>query len=119
MDISIVITCYNYGSFLERAIRSSLNQTIAKENYEIIVVNDGSTDGTSEVLKVYKNDIRIINFINNQGLSSARNEGIKQSKGRFIINLDADDHLICTNIEYVLIEDENSNVIYKDEEFKN
>ena len=60
MIISIVITTYNYGHFVERAIRSVLCQSMDKEEYELLIIDDCSTDMTKEVLKNYENDRDIL-----------------------------------------------------------
>ena len=93
MTVSVIITCYNYGRFLERAIRSVLDQDIDKSQYEIIVVNDNSSDETSAVMKEYSNRIKQIHNKNQSGISASRNAGIRKARGRYILNLDADDYL--------------------------
>lgn len=85
--ISVVITTYNRAHLLPRAIKSVLKQTL--KPLEIIVVDDGSSDTTSEVIKAFPT-IRYIKK-ENAGISSARNYGIKAAKGRYIAFLDDDD----------------------------
>lgn len=91
--ISIIITAYNYDRYLERAIRSSLNQSLSNNLYEVIVVNDASTDHTKDILENYQDEIRVFNLEKNVGLSAARNFGVRKSKGQFVVFLDADDYL--------------------------
>jgi glycosyltransferase involved in cell wall biosynthesis len=91
--VSIIITTYNYDRYVERAIRSALNQSLPKNAFEVIVVNDCSTDNTIEVLKNYENELRIYHLEMNVGLSAARNFGIKKAKGQFVVFLDADDYI--------------------------
>ncbi len=91
--ISVVIPYYNLGKTLPETIESIKQSTY--KNYEIIIVNDGSTDEESiEVLKNYENDpeIRIIH-IENQGLANARNVGAEAAKGEFVAFIDADDKI--------------------------
>lgn len=93
--LSIVITCYNLGNYLEEAIES-IKQYSSSEEYEIILVNDGSNDkNTISILKHLEiNEPRVI-VLNqpNLGVGKARNNGIKLAKGKFIIPLDADNKL--------------------------
>lgn len=91
--ISIIIPIYNVGSFLEKCLDSVINQSY--ENIEIICVNDGSTDNSSEVINNFSlKDKRIITINQkNSGLSGARNSGICESTGEYIIFLDGDDWL--------------------------
>jgi len=91
--ISVIITTYNYENYIERSIRSALDQSLSKKEYEIIVVNDASTDNTKKILDNYKDDVRLINLDKNGGLSAARNAGVKKAKGQFIVFLDADDYI--------------------------
>ena len=91
--VSIIITTYNYGRFIERAIRSCIDQSMPKNRYEIIVVDDASADNTSQILQNYSDEVRIIRFDENKGLSAARNEGVKKAKGQYVIFLDADDYI--------------------------
>ena len=92
MKISVIITCHNYAKYLSRAIRSAIDQTLDKRNYEIIVIDDASTDETKEVMNSYEGFIRPIFLKENVGLAQARNIGIRAALGRYVINLDADDY---------------------------
>jgi glycosyltransferase involved in cell wall biosynthesis len=87
---SVIITCYNYGQFIDQCIQSVVSQTY--RDFEIIVINDGSTDNTDEIIQPYLCDDRI-RYVKqtNAGQANAKNTGIKKSNGQFIAFLDADD----------------------------
>ena len=90
--ISIIIPCYNQGIYINEAINSVLAQTY--QNLEIIIVNDGSTDEyTNNLLKNYNRPKTKVLHTTNQGLASARNNGIKEATGEYILPLDADDKI--------------------------
>ena len=93
MEVSVVITCYNYARFLGRAIRSVFNQSLERARYEVIVVNDASTDETEQILTDYDDILRAINLKENVGLAEARNIGVRKSLGQFVVFLDADDYI--------------------------
>ena len=86
-DVSIIIPVYNSEFYIKRCLDSVANI----KNAEIIVINDGSTDNTLEILKGYKN-IKIINN-ENYGVSHSRNCGIKEATGKYIMFVDSDDYL--------------------------
>ncbi len=89
MNISVIIPTYNRANTLERALHSVINQTFPP--YEIIVVDDASTDSTKEILKKYSD--KIFHVINdaNKGVSFSRNAGIQRARGEWITFLDSDD----------------------------
>lgn len=93
MEVSVIIPTYQSEKYILRAIRSVINQNWNRNNYEIIVVNDGSTDNTEKVLDNVMHEIIYIKHENNLGLSAARNSGVKKAKGRFILFLDSDDYI--------------------------
>ncbi|SHG35881.1 Glycosyl transferase family 2 [Flavobacterium fluvii] len=87
---SIIIPLYNKEKYIENALKSILKQTVT--DYEIIIVDDGSTDKSREIASKYvSNKIRIIDHFENKGLSAARNTGIKNAKSNYVTFLDADD----------------------------
>jgi glycosyltransferase involved in cell wall biosynthesis len=87
--ISVIIPTYNRENSLERAIESVLAQTY--HNYELIVIDDGSTDNTSRIIKKYKKKIRYFSQLHS-GVSSARNLGLEKSEGAWVAFLDSDDY---------------------------
>lgn len=97
MDIkfSIIIPAYNSAKYLNRCIDSVAKQDLPFDYYEAIVVNDGSTDNTLEILEKLSAQYSFLKFISipNCGVSIARNTGIKESLGEFILFLDADDSI--------------------------
>jgi glycosyltransferase involved in cell wall biosynthesis len=88
--VSVIIPTYNRAFYLCEAIESVLNQDIQDCQIEIIVVDDGSTDNTKEVLKKYGSSVRYI-YQNNRGAGPARNRGIDEAKGEWVAFLDSDD----------------------------
>src|SRR3954469_17707313 len=99
--VSIIIDNYNYGRFIGDAIDSALAQTYA--NKEVIVVDDGSTDNSREIINGYSGRIQSV-FKNNGGQSSALNAGFAASHGDVVYFLDADDVLFPDAVENVIRE---------------
>lgn len=91
--VSVIIPCYNVESYISECLESVLQQT--SDCWEAICVNDGSTDNTEDLIRTYvEKDIRIQLFSEpNQGVSSARNMGIKNAKGKYLLCLDPDDYI--------------------------
>lgn len=97
--VSIIVPCYNQGEFLSETLDSVLSQTL--ENWECVIVNDGSKDNSELVAKSYcTRDARFHYYhIENSGVSTARNVGISHSCGNFILPLDADDRISPNYLE--------------------
>ncbi len=124
--VSVIIPTYNSSDFVSKAIDSVLDQSY--DDYEIIVVDDGSTDNTREILEKYKGIIKYV-YQDNGGPAKARNTGIKMAKGSYIAFLDSDDlwlpdklkkqfdffnenpqyHLVYTDMAHAI----NGEIIYK------
>lgn len=99
-QISVIVPVFNREEYIGRCLRSLLSQSFGKKNFEIIVVNDGSTDSTEKILNAFKEDIKIIKNEKNLGLPAALNKGIKNSKGKYIVRVDSDDYV---NSEFLKI----------------
>ena len=95
MKISVIIPTFNRRKTLRRAIESVRNQSLSP--YEILIIDDGSNDGTKEWVKESFQDIKYI-YQNNQGVSSARNKGIKYAYGDWIAFLDSDDEWLPSKL---------------------
>lgn len=110
MDISIIVPVYNVEAYLKECLNSLLNQDFNGE-YEIICVNDGSTDNSIEILKEYEktNDKIVLVDQKNKGLSGARNTGFKNAKGKYIMFLDSDDYLKHNKVISLLYEEVEKN----------
>lgn len=110
--ISVIIPCYNGEKFIGEAIESVINQTY--KNWELIIVDDGSTDNSEEIVKQYLLDNRIqyIQHKKNKGIPSARNTGIKKSNGEFIALLDDDDMWIPSKLAIQLEEFQKSKDVF-------
>ena len=93
IDISLIIPVYNVEKYLHRALRSVENQTF--DNFEVIIVNDGSTDNSMKIVEEFVNRNKNFSVISqeNKGLSEARNVGLRHSRGQYIAFLDSDDFL--------------------------
>lgn len=93
MKFSVIIPAYNSEEFISRAVNSVLDQTY--KNYELIIINDGSTDNTSKICHQFAHINKNIQVIDkkNEGLSAARNTGIKKASGEYLVFLDSDDKL--------------------------
>ncbi len=92
--ISVIIPIYNAEKYLEECLESVYRQTMEESQYEIVAVDDGSTDGSREICKKYENkeNFQYI-YQENAGVSRARNHGIQQAKGKYLLFLDSDDFL--------------------------
>lgn len=90
---SIIIPVYNVEKYLEKCLHSVFTQTFL--DFEVVIINDGSTDKSSNIIKEYKKKYKNIKVIEqeNQGLSVARNNGIEQSSGEYFLLLDSDDYI--------------------------
>ena len=89
-EISVLMPVYNGDKFLAKAVNSILNQTF--NNFEFIIINDGSTDNSLTILKSFNDKrINIINNTENKGITFALNKGLKSAKGKYIARQDQDD----------------------------
>lgn len=89
-DISVVIPLYNKASFIKNTLNSVFNQSF--KNYELIIINDGSTDQSLEIINSFSDPRLKLYTTNNKGVSHARNYGITKAKGNLVAFLDADDY---------------------------
>lgn len=91
LTLSVVMPAYNAANFITQTIESVLNQTFT--DFELLIIDDGSTDNTLEIAEQYAQRDRRIQVLShvNQGVSATRNRGVKIAKGKLIAFLDADD----------------------------
>lgn len=112
--ISIVVPAYNAESTLHRCLDSVLSQSY--DYFEIIIINDGSIDSTADIAKSYVSSDDRVKYMNqfNQGVSAARNKGIKASTGRYVLFLDSDDYLSPETLRNVVdfIGKDNYDVVF-------
>lgn len=102
VDLSIVVPVYNYVELIEANINAILNQK-TKYNYEVIIVDDGSTDGAGEVIKQYENNSKVkLIYQKNAGIGAARNTGINNAVGKYIMFVDCDDIVHDDIVEILL-----------------
>ena len=101
-QISVIIPAYNAEDTIKKTVKDVLTQTY--KDFELIIVNDGSTDSTQEICeKIEKKDSRVKVFNQkNGGLSNARNNGIKLATGNYITLIDADDRVELYYLEYLI-----------------
>lgn len=102
LDLSIVVPVYNYAELIGKNIESVLNQK-TKYKYQLVLVDDGSTDGARDVLLSYKDNPNVkIVFQENQGIAGARNTGIENAVGKYLMFLDCDDEIHDDMVETLL-----------------
>jgi len=130
-EISVIVSVYNHSKWINRCLRSLFNQiNISKKEYEIIVVDDCSTDDSFKILKKLKEktDIVLLKNKKNKGLPFSLNRAIKESDGRYIVRVDSDDYVTrnflffmryflsknpqyhAVSVDYLLV-DKNENIL--------
>lgn len=93
MTTSVIVTNYNYGNYLGRCIRSLIDQSLSRDQYEIIVIDDCSQDHSRKVIESFAGYVRPIFNETNIGLAASCNKAIRMAVGRFVIRVDADDYV--------------------------
>ena len=99
--VTVYITNFNYGKFIKQAIESVLMQT--EQSFELIIIDDGSTDNSKEIIEKYKDlkNIRIV-YQKNKGLNVTNNIALRAARGKYIVRLDADDYFSPNALELLL-----------------
>lgn len=134
-EVSIIITNYNYGKYISRCLRSCLNQE--RVLYEVIVVDDCSTDNSFDMIRPFSEQIRLLKTSKNSGVASAANLGIENAKGQFFFRVDADDYInkdmsfimkkylesnhdaFCVSSDYLMVDDYENTIERKYAENEN
>lgn len=101
IDISIIIINHNRENFLERSLRSCVDQIVFNKKFEIIFVDDGSTDNSYKIAQKFLSNIRVYKLKKNMGISYASNFALSKSKGEFFIRVDSDDFINKNTINYL------------------
>jgi len=91
--VSVIVAAHNEERYIGRCLRSLLAQRFPRENYEIVVVDDGSTDRTPTILKTFATEVRIIRNDTNLGLPASLNKAITSTHCKFLVRVDADDYV--------------------------
>lgn len=124
MKVSIIIRAYNAERTVERAVNSALLQDFPREDFQIVIVNDGSTDGTRKILKKFEGTRNVLIVDQeNRGYTGAANIGFAKSTGDYIVLLDSDDYFdlsLLKELSGVLDKQTNVTFVYPDyyEEFE-
>jgi glycosyltransferase involved in cell wall biosynthesis len=100
--LTVLIPNHNHGKYLSRCLRSLLSQKLNRELYEILVVNDASTDNSDLILNSYKEDIKYINNKKRLGLPGSLNAGLRKIKTRYFVRVDSDDYVNDNFLEYLV-----------------
>ena len=102
MEVSVIVPIYNKKSSLNKCIESIINQTFV--DFELIIIDDGSTDGSGEICDSFSEKDRRIKVFHkkNEGVSAARNTGIEKSSGKYILFIDSDDWIEINTIEVLV-----------------
>jgi len=103
MHMSVVVTNYNYGRYLGRCLRSLLSQSAERDVFEIIVIDDASTDDSAVILKTFQDSIQVKSNKRNMGLAYSSNVGILSARGRYVVRVDADDYVHRDFIKSLLL----------------
>lgn len=98
--ISVLVPTYNQERYLGRCLRSLLAQSIERAAFEIVVIDDGSVDGTKHVIQSFVDEIRVVRLAENRGLPAALNAGLDAANGEYTVRVDADDYV---NAEFLNI----------------
>lgn len=102
MEVTISIINYNYGQYLKQAIESALNQT-TDANYEVLVIDDGSTDNSDEIIASYQSHPKFRSSkTENRGFAEALTRALTEANGDFVFFMDADDHFLTNKLETIL-----------------
>ncbi|WP_224483119.1 glycosyltransferase [Robertkochia aurantiaca] len=112
MKLSVILPTFNQEKYLSRCLDSLIDQGLSSNDYEIIIVNDGSTDNTVAIAESYMNSFEQIRLLNkkNGGAGAARNAGLKEAKGRYLHFVDPDDY-IASNVYPVLLHEAENNML--------
>ena len=104
--VSVIVAVYNQEKFIGRCLRSLLHQTISHNDYEIIVIDDGSTDRTAYALELFCDPfdsiIRVISCEKNSGLPAAINKGMHDAKAPFVVRVDSDEFVNSNFLNFLL-----------------
>ena len=108
IDISIIVPIYNAEKYLSRCIDSIRRQSY--NNYEVILINDGSTDDSEKICLAYEREDSRVRYIRqeNAGVAAARNYGIKNARGKYVALLDNDDYFNYDFLKQIMVHDEQN-----------
>ena len=107
LQLSIIVPIYNAEKYLQKCVDSLLRQGL--KNYELLLVNDGSTDSSLSICQSYAAQYEHIKILNqsNSGVCAARNYGMRRASGEWIVLIDADDYLLDNGLKTVLTSVDN------------
>lgn len=91
--VSVIVPVHNQEKYLGRCLRSLLAQDMDRSSYEIVVVDDASTDRSPYALELFSDEVQLIRFEENRGLPSALNAGLRQASAKLVVRVDADDYV--------------------------
>jgi len=101
--VSVIVPVHNQERYIGSCLRSIISQSLERESYEIIVINDGCTDKSLEALKPYQDEIRLFSHERCLGLPAALNHGIRRAHGQFIVRVDSDDYVHAEYLKILLM----------------
>lgn len=101
--ISVIVAAHNEERYIGRCLRSLVAQTFPRAKFDIIVVDDGSTDRTSAVLKTFGDEVKVLRNDTNMGLPASLNRAISSTHSKFVVRVDADDYVNASFLEILYL----------------